>query len=185
MGDTMEKVQINMIEKLKKSKKICLFGCPGSGKSTLSKELSKILGLKVYHLDNIYWKPNWISISREEFNNKLKNLLREDSYIIEGNYNRTLDLRLEECDFAIYLDFNRLTCLFSVIKRYFQYKNKTRDDITAGCNEALDKEFIKYVWFFNKNHKKNYYHKLKNIDKDYIILKNRREVRNFLKKITE
>lgn len=181
----MKKEQIYLLDKLKESNKICLFGCPGSGKSTLGKNLSNKLNLKVYHLDNIYWKPNWVNISREEFDEKLKELLEEKSYIIEGNYNRTLDLRLEECDFAIYLDFNRLTCLFSVIKRYFMYKNRTRDDITVGCDEALDKEFINYVWNFNKNHRKDYYRKLEKMNKDYIVLRNRRQVKKIVKYLSK
>ena len=181
----MKKDYSNQIENIIKSNKVCLFGCPGSGKSTLGKELSKILKLQVYHLDNIYWKPNWINISKEEFDEKLSELLELENYIIEGNYNRTLDLRLEKCDLAIFLDFNRITCLISVIKRYFMYKNKTRDDITVGCDEALDKEFISYVWNFNKLHRKKYYEKLRNLNKPFLVLKNRREVKRFLRKINK
>lgn len=173
----------NQLDKVLTSSKMCIFGCPGSGKSTLSKHLSSILNLDVYHLDNIYWKPNWVNISREEFDLKLSELLKLDKYIIEGNYNRTLDLRLEKCDCAIYLDLNRLTCLFSVIKRYFMYRNKTRDDITVGCDEALDKEFITYVWKFNHNYRKKYYLKLEQLNKPVIILKNRRHVKKFLKEL--
>ena len=61
------------------------------------------------------------------------------------------------------------------------YKNKTRDDITIGCDESLDKEFISYVWNFNKLHRKKYYQKLENFNKKYIILRSRREVKRFLK----
>ena len=176
----MAKLDKNNVD-ISQYNKVCLFGCPGSGKSTLSKALSNIMDIKVFHLDNIYWKPNWVNISKEEFDIKLKELLMLDKYIIEGNYNRTLQVRLDECDLAIYLDFNRMTCLISVIKRYFQYKNKTRDDITEGCEEALDKQFISYVWNFNRNHKKDYYQKLESMNKPYIILKSRKEVKKFLK----
>ena len=179
----MERMYTSQIEVIKKSSKICLFGCPGSGKSTLGKNLSKMLGIEVTHLDNIYWKPNWVSISREEFDQKLNELLTCEKYIIEGNYNRTLDLRLSECDLAIYLDFNSFTCLFSVIKRFFQYRNKTREDITIGCEEALDKEFISYVWNFNKKFRKKYYNKLENISKPYIVLRSRKQVKRFLKEL--
>ena len=65
----------NQLDKVLTSSKMCIFGCPGSGKSTLSKHLSSILNLNVYHLDNIYWKPNWVNISREEFDLKLSELL--------------------------------------------------------------------------------------------------------------
>ena len=169
------------IEEIKKSTKICIFGCPGSGKSTLCKELCAILKLDSYHLDNIYWKPNWVSISKEEFDTKLEEIMRKDIWIIDGNYNRTLDQRLEKSEFIIYLDMNKFTCLSSAIKRYFKYKNKSRDDITEGCPEVLDKEFISYIWNFNKNHRKKYYQKLNDINKPYLILKSRKDVERLLK----
>ena len=72
----MKKIKTYKLGEIIKSKKICLFGCPGSGKSTLGKNLSKIMNLQVYHLDNIYWKPNWVNISKEEFDEKLNELQR-------------------------------------------------------------------------------------------------------------
>ena len=39
-------------------KKILVIGCPGAGKSVFSRRLSKILGIPVYHLDMVYWKPD-------------------------------------------------------------------------------------------------------------------------------
>ena len=169
------------IEELRKSNKICIFGCPGSGKSTLSKNLATVLNLDAYHLDNVYWKPNWVSISKEEFDEKLNQIMSNDSWIIDGNYNRTLDLRMENSDFLVYLDMNRFTCLLSAIKRYFKYRNKSRDDITEGCKEALDKEFLVYIWNFNKKYRQKYYQKLNDINKPYIVLRNRREVKKLLK----
>lgn len=178
----MDKLKLQ-IEELKKSNRICIFGCPGSGKSTLSKQLSKIIDVEVYHLDNIYWKPNWISISKEEFDEKLLEIMNKSRWIIDGNYNRTLDSRLESSEFIIYLDMNKFTCLMGAVKRYFKYKNKTRDDITNGCKEALDKEFISYIWNFNKNHRDKYYQKLSSINKPYLILKNRRQVKKLVELI--
>lgn len=169
------------IDELKKSQKICIFGCPGSGKSTLCKELSSLLNLDAYHLDNIYWKPNWVSICKDEFDAELHKIMIKDNWIIDGNYNRTLDLRLENSEFIIYLDMNRFTCLQGAIKRYFMYKNKSRDDITEGCKEALDKEFIVYIWNFNKKHRDNYYQKLSDINKPYLVLKSRKEVKKLIK----
>ncbi len=48
-------------------KRIAIIGCGGAGKSTLARELGKILDLPVVHLDRVYWKPGWEPTPREAF----------------------------------------------------------------------------------------------------------------------
>ena len=98
-------------------KRILLIGCPGSGKSTLAKRIGKETNLPVVHLDTIYWLPHWERRPREEFESLLIEELKKDRWIIDGNYNRTLDLRISYCDLIVYLDIPRRVCLWSVIKR--------------------------------------------------------------------
>lgn len=98
-------------------KRIMIIGCSGSGKSTLARELTEKTNIPVVHLDNLYWNSEWKPVSNETFDERLSNELEKDSWIIEGNYNRTIPKRLEYCDTVIYLDFSRLTCLLGVLKR--------------------------------------------------------------------
>ena len=79
-------------------KKIIVIGCPGSGKSTFSKKLSSLTRLPLYHLDLIYHKENKETISKEEFDKKLDDVLSKNEWIIDGNYSRTLRKRLSKCD---------------------------------------------------------------------------------------
>ena len=65
---------------MKLGQKILVIGCAGSGKSTLSKELRDITGLPLFHLDNIWWRPDRSHISREEFDRKP--VIRSFSWII-------------------------------------------------------------------------------------------------------
>lgn len=60
--------------------KIIVIGCPGSGKSTLSKKLRDATGLPLFHLDNIWWKADKSHISREEFDQKLNEILLTDRW---------------------------------------------------------------------------------------------------------
>ena len=46
--------------------RILVIGCPGAGKSTLSRQLGEKLGLPVIHLDRLFWKPGWVESTREE-----------------------------------------------------------------------------------------------------------------------
>ena len=89
--------------------RILIIGCGGSGKSTLARELGSRTGLPVMHLDQIWWKPgSWEHLSQEEFDEQLETLLNQPQWIMDGNFDRTLEKRLEKCDTVLYLDYNRL-----------------------------------------------------------------------------
>ena len=91
--------------------KILIIGCSGSGKSTLAVALGEKLGLPVVHLDQLWWKEGWRNVTREEFDSRLAMAMNMDGWIIDGNYSRTMEMRLAKCDTVIYLDFGRWACL--------------------------------------------------------------------------
>lgn len=127
-------------------KMIAVIGPPGSGKSTLALKLSAITGLPLYHLDRIYWRPGWREISHEDFVHKQKELISGSSWIIEGNYHKTLKLRIDAADTVIFLDFNRFRCIGRVLKRSTIFRNRERVDMAEGCEERVDVEFLKWIW---------------------------------------
>jgi len=131
--------------------KIQIIGCGGSGKSTLAVKLGDRLNLEVYHLDRLYWKPDWIPSSREEFTLKLENLFEKDGWIMDGNYGGTMELRISHSDTIIVLDISTWTCLFGALSRFFRYRNGTREDMTEGNEERLDWEFFSWILFYRKN----------------------------------
>ena len=100
---------------------------------------------------------------------------------MDGNFNRTMPMRLEKCDTVIYLDYNRFVCLFSWLKRVISNWGKTRADMGPDCTEWIDPEFAKWIWQFNATYRKKYYALLaRQRDKKIYIFKNRRQLRKFL-----
>ena len=162
-----------------------IIGCGGSGKSTLARKLGEKTGLPVVHLDKIWWEPgNWQHISREEFDLRLMAELEKTTWILDGNFNRTIDVRLKACDTVIYLDFSRFTCLVSWIGRVIKNWGHTRPDMGPGCNEWFDPEMLVWIWNFNKKNRKTYYQKLTEVEGvNIIILKNRRQVERYLQNL--
>jgi len=75
----------------------------GVGKSTFAQQLGDRLNISVYHLDAFYWKPGWIEAGLPEFKSKQEEVVVRDSWIIEGNYSSTYDLRASYADTIIYL----------------------------------------------------------------------------------
>lgn len=164
--------------------RIIVIGCPGSGKTTLSRQLSEKLNLPLVHLDKLKWRDGWTSVSKEEFDVLLQAELEKPCWIIDGNYNRTIPLRLQYCDTIIWLDYPRLTCILRALKRVITNYGKTRPDMGGNCPERFDLEFMTYIWRFNKENRKKYLEMIKNLDGIKIItLKNRKETDQFLKNL--
>ena len=75
-------------------RKVIVIGCPGAGKSTFARKLRDATNLPLYYLDMLWHKEDKTNISREEFDIKLNDILKKDKWIIDGNYLRTLEMRL-------------------------------------------------------------------------------------------
>jgi len=158
-----------------------IIGCPGSGKSTLARQLKEKLGLPVVHLDQLWWKEGWQNVSREDFDDRLALAVAMDRWIIDGNYSRTIPMRLSRCDTILYLDFSRWECLLGVFQRILKNYGKVRPDMPEGCPERFDWEFIKFVWNFNENNRvRNYTYLAQAKHAKQIVLKSRKEVKAFL-----
>jgi len=94
--------------------KIAVIGSPGAGKSTLARQLGQVLGSEVFHLDAFYWKPGWVETPKEEWVEIQKKLVTKDSWIIDGNYGSTIEIRLQAAEVIIFLDLPRSVCLWRV-----------------------------------------------------------------------
>ncbi|NEY74216.1 DNA topology modulation protein, partial [Bacillus mesophilus] len=119
-------------------KKVVLIGSGGSGKSTLARQLGEKLKINVYHLDALFWKPNWVGVLKDEQRKVQNDLVNKEEWIIDGNYGGTMDIRLNAADTIILLDINRTICVYRAFKRMMQYRNKTRPDMGEGCEERID-----------------------------------------------
>ena len=158
-------------------KKIIVIGCPGSGKSYFSKKLKDILNYPIYHLDLIWNKPDKTTISREEFDDILNKIFLEDAWIMDGNYQRTLELRVKACDTVILLDYDLEVSLEGATSRI----GKKRDDMPWQEDE-LNEEFKNKILSFREEKLPEIYKILDEYkdEKEIIIFKNREESNNFL-----
>jgi adenylate kinase family enzyme len=123
-----------------------IVGSSGSGKSTLARRLGQALDLPVCHLDVLWWRPGWVEAGEEVFDADLRAVVAGESWIVDGNYSRTLDIRLARADAAVMLDFSRTLCLYRALKRRLLYAGQSRPDMAPGCPEKVDWEFVRWIW---------------------------------------
>ncbi|MDU0206412.1 EutP/PduV family microcompartment system protein [Paenibacillus sp. MAH-36] len=140
--------------------RIMIIGSSGSGKTTLSQLLSKKFNLPLYHLDLFFWKPNWVPTPDEEWKEFIKKLVKEDKWILDGNFTSTLDVRIQHADTIIFIDLPRALRLYRVVMRRLM-KNRERPDINKHCKEQLDWKLLKSVWLFGEKKKTRNYEKVR------------------------
>lgn len=102
-------------------KRIAIFGKPGSGKSTVSRRLSALTGLPLYHLDSIQYSANGKEVDRDTYLAQHSKLIESESWIIDGlGPLRSFDARLDAADTCIYIDLPYATSYYFVTIRFLK-----------------------------------------------------------------
>lgn len=163
-------------------KRVLVIGSGGSGKSTLAQRLGQLLDIEVKHLDKLYWRAGWQEPAKSEWLEKVKELAAAESWIMDGNYGATLDVRIKQSDTIIFLDMPRLLCLWRITKRRLLYRGRSRPDMAEGCPEQLNWEFVRWVWNYPRRSKPQVVKLLREHSETKKIawLRSRADVRRFL-----
>lgn len=166
--------------------RIMIIGSPGSGKSTFSRRLAEITSIPLIHLDRTYWNAGWIETPKEQFYAWQRKIVQGDTWIIDGNYGSSMDIRLSKADTVINFELSRWTCIMGYFKRLITNVGQSRPDMGEGCPERLDLEFIKYIWKFPKNIAGKNRDRIGQCERlNVITFKNRKEANSFLEKISQ
>lgn len=157
----------------------------GSGKTTFARALAANTGLPLIHLDLHYWKPGWIRPTDDEWRERQRTLLAGEAWIIDGNYNDTLPLRLERAETVVYLKTPWWLCASRAFARGLRAPG---GEMPEGCDDSRHRRLrdewggVGRIW----RHRRS--------DPEYIrsellrqeapmrvhILRSRREAREFL-----
>lgn len=160
-------------------KKIIVIGCPGAGKSTFARALRAKTGIPLFYLDMIWHKADKTNISREEFDQRLGGIMTGESWIIDGNYQRTMEWRIKECDTVFLLDFPKEICLEGAEKRV----GKAREDM-PWVEETLDEDFKVFIETFHEKVLVKIYHLLNLYkDKNIIVFKSREDINHYIENL--
>ena len=163
--------------------RVLVIGSPGAGKSTLSAQLATATGLPLFHLDQLHWKPGWVESTTAEFDERLAAVTAGPSWIIDGNYGRTLPQRLARADTVIDLDLPAWLCLARVIGRVVRSGGKVRADMAPDCPERFDLEFLAYIARFPSAGRRRIEASLANFSGERVRLRGQADVPRFLQSL--
>ena len=172
-----------------KLKRIHIFGASGSGKTFLSKELSKRLKIKSYDLDEIFWKKNGNrkeDVKREEKERKLmlNKIIKKEKWIIEGCYSSGVEDSIKRSDLVVWLNPPFYVLAKRLILRFF--KEKLLNQKQGWKDLQLQ---LKYNKDYHKpNQPAGYYQHKELIEKhkvNFVYIRSKREMKNFLKEFKQ
>ncbi len=154
-----------------------VIGSPGAGKSVFARALREKTGLPLYYLDQIWHKPDKTTVSREEFDRRLAEILAEERWIIDGNYQRTLRPRLERCDAVFLLDYPKEVCLAGAASRI----GTVREDL-PWVEDEFDEEFRQWIEEFPEKQLPEIYRLIGEYpEKSVTVFQSRKESEQWLK----
>ena len=123
-------------------------------------------------------KPGRTEILREEFNIKLAEIIKMPEWIIDGNYQRTLEVRMEKADTIILFDLPTEVCLDGAKARI----GTKREDLPwIETEETFEGEFKQWIEDFSEKQLPEIYSLLEKYrDKEIVVFRSREDADVFI-----
>lgn len=166
-------------------KKVAVVGCGGSGKSHVARELGRILDAPVTHLDAAFYDDEWNALPMDRFTQLQRELVAKPRWVIDGNYNSTLPVRLEACDTVILMDVSTVAALYGIFSRQIRHGAGHKGN---GVHNRIHWGVIKYVATYRRKMRPRVMTKIEEFAAgraDVVLLANRRQTRRWLQKAAD
>jgi len=163
--------------------KVSIVGCSGSGKSHLARLLADRLNAPVTHLDAVFYDDDWNELPKEKFAQRQEELVAQPRWVIDGNYNSTLPIRLRACDTVVLMDVSTLACLRGLLGRQLRHGSGHKGN---GVHNRIHWGLIKYVLGYRRDMRPRVLAKVREHagNADVVRLTSRRHAHRWLEQIT-
>ena len=172
-------------------RRVSVVGGSSTGKTTVSRELARRLGVPHIELDALHHGPNWEEAPADVLRARVEEALAAapDGWVADGNYRGKLGLLVQErADTVVFLDLPYGLTLRRVLRRTVR-RILRREELWNGNREslrtALSRDSI--VWWVVRTHRS---HRAKWPERfsalphlDVVRLRSPREVSEFLQSI--
>lgn len=118
----------------------------------------------------------------EEWDARLEELLARETWILDGNFSRTMERRFAAADTIVLLDLPTLVCLWRALRRSSIGRWRRRADLAEGCSERIDLAFLRWIWRFRRKQLPKIERRIAALDRGQrvVVLRSDAEVRAFI-----
>ena len=116
-------------------RRVMIVGTSGSGKTTLARAVSARLGIPHTELDALRWQESWTPTETGIMREKVASVVKNEAWVIDGNYSKVQPLILARADTLIWLDYGRIVGLSRLLRRTLR-RVLTRESLWGGCRET-------------------------------------------------
>jgi len=159
--------------------RVAIVGSGGSGKSHLARELGRILDAPVTHLDAVYFDDEWNPLPQDKFEAAQRELVARPRWVIDGNYNSTLQVRLAACDTVVMMDVPTWMALWGIVSRQVRHGAGQH---ASGVYNRITWDVVRYVATYRRRMRPRVLAKIRQYaaGKNVVFLTSRRQARRWL-----
>ena len=121
--------------------RLIIIGTSCSGKTTLTRQLSRTLRAPCIELDAIHWKPAWQPRPTDEFRQMVSEVVAGERWVIDGNYSRVRDIVWARGTTIIWLNYPFRVVLWRALCRTVK-RAATQEELFSGNRESFRKSFF-------------------------------------------
>lgn len=132
----MDTAQRNPMISLAGCQRILIIGRTGSGKTTLGKELARMLNVPHVELDGLYFTPELDTVPLSVLRDRTSAAIAGDSWVTDGNKKAVRDLVWPRADTIIWLDYSILVSLWRLGRRAMTRASSIQKKAATGGNKA-------------------------------------------------
>lgn len=159
--------------------RIAILGPSNSGKSTLACAISRVTGLPVVHLDQLYHLPrtDWVPRPSDEFTALHETAIADAHWVMEGNYTRLLSRRLDRATGVILLDVPTSVSLYRYVRRCW-FERERRGGLEGGL-DSVKWDMIRHITTVTRSNRIRYRQMFEDIRQPKLVLNSTKALARF------
>lgn len=129
-------------------RRISVVGTLGSGKTTFARKVASIVKAPHVELDGLHWEPNWVEAPNDLFRGRVRDSLKGDTWVVDGNYHQVRDIVWSRANTVVWLDYPFKIIMGRLGKRTLR-RILTREKLWNGNREHFRNVFSKdsvFLW---------------------------------------
>src|SRR5438309_9937198 len=94
-------------------------------------------------MDAVYFDDHWNPLPMERFEAVQREFVAASRWVIDGNYNSTVQVRLEAADTVVFMDLPTRACLWGILSR--QLRHGRGQNGQNGAYNRSTRDVLRYV----------------------------------------